>query len=59
MLLDLIIAIFFLIHLVMKTALFKLLSQTIISRYATNHNIKFQTRLSLPFLNTNFFIPLI
>ncbi len=40
--------------LVMKTALFKLLSQAIILRYATNHNIKFQTRLSPPFLNTNF-----
>ncbi|PUD60005.1 hypothetical protein C2R51_02375 [Helicobacter pylori] len=48
------------IHLVMKTELFKLLNQTIIPCYATNHNIKFQTRLKVPpFLNTNFFIPLI
>ncbi|RVY49696.1 hypothetical protein ECC24_04840 [Helicobacter pylori] len=35
--------------LVMKTALFKLLNPTIIPRYTTNHNIKFQTRLSPPF----------
>ncbi len=28
------------IHLVMKTALFKLLNQTIIPRYTTNYNIK-------------------
>ncbi|RPF63528.1 hypothetical protein EGW00_02505 [Helicobacter pylori] len=33
---------------IMKTALFKLLNQTIIPRYATNHNIKFQTRLKSP-----------
>ncbi|RVY19374.1 hypothetical protein ECC06_04220 [Helicobacter pylori] len=45
--------------LVMKTALFKLLNQTIIPRYATNHNIKFQTRLSPPFFKYQFFIPLI
>ncbi len=45
----------------MKTALFKLLNQTIIPRYATNHNIKFQTRLSPPFFffKYKFFIPLI
>ncbi|GAA7634740.1 hypothetical protein HpMMM46_06310 [Helicobacter pylori] len=30
------------IHLVMKTALFKLLNLTIIPRYATNYNIKSQ-----------------
>lgn len=41
----------------MKTALFKLLSQTIIPRYATNHNIKFQTRLSPPFFKYKFFYP--
>ncbi|MUU48349.1 hypothetical protein F7197_04420 [Helicobacter pylori] len=41
----------------MKTALFKLLNQTIISRYATNHNIKFQTRLSPPFFKCQFFYP--
>ncbi|RVY21305.1 hypothetical protein ECB99_05540 [Helicobacter pylori] len=43
--------------LVMKTTLFKLLSQTIIPRYATNHNIKFQTRLKSPLLNKNSFYP--
>ncbi len=32
----------------MKTALFKLLNQTIIPRHATNYNIKFQTRLKNP-----------
>ncbi len=41
----------------MKTALFKLLSQTIIPRYATNYNIKFQTRLKSPLLNKNSFYP--
>lgn len=42
----------------MKTALFKLLNQTIIPRYATNHNIKFQTRLSPPFFfKYQFFYP--
>lgn len=41
----------------MKTALFKLLSQTIILCYATNYNIKFQTRLKSPFKNS--FTPLI
>lgn len=41
----------------MKTALFKLLSQTIIPHYATNYNIKFQTRLSPPFLKYQFFYP--
>ncbi|RVY73605.1 hypothetical protein ECC45_07210 [Helicobacter pylori] len=55
--LDLIIAIFFLIHLVMKTTLFKLLSQAIIPHYATNYNIKFQTRLKSPLLNKNSFYP--
>ncbi len=34
----------------MKTALFKLLNQTIIPRYATNYNIKSQTRLKSPLL---------
>ncbi len=41
----------------MKTALFKLLNPTIIPRYATNHNIKFQTRLKSPLLNKNSFYP--
>ncbi|EJB29607.1 hypothetical protein HPNQ4200_0743 [Helicobacter pylori NQ4200] len=43
----------------MKTALFKLLNLTIIPRYTTNHNIKFQTRLSPSFFKYQFFIPLI
>ncbi|NHA74269.1 hypothetical protein EWZ98_04765 [Helicobacter pylori] len=44
--------------LVMKTALFKLLNPTIIPRYTTNHNIKFQTRLSPSFFNKyQFFYP--
>lgn len=43
----------------MKTALFKLLNQTIIPHYATNYNIKFQTRLKSPspLLNKNSFYP--
>ncbi|EMH25418.1 hypothetical protein HMPREF1451_00320 [Helicobacter pylori HP260BFii] len=44
--------------LVMKTALFKLLNQTIIPRYATNHNIKFQTRLTPLFFKYQFFLSL-
>ncbi len=42
----------------MKTALFKLLNQTIIPRYSlTTNNIKFQTRLKSPLLNKNSFYP--
>ncbi len=45
--------------LVMKSVLFKLLNPTIIAHYATNHNIKFQTRLTPPFFKYQFFILLI
>ncbi len=41
----------------MKSAVFKLLNQTIIPRHAINYNIKFQTRLKSPPLNKNSFYP--
>ncbi|PUD38583.1 hypothetical protein C2R88_00445 [Helicobacter pylori] len=45
----------------MKTALFKLLNQTIIPRYATNYNIKSQNKtlnkINLLFFKYQFFYP--